>query len=176
MNASLNHPPDPATPTAEHDESVLGTMVRVFEPAAEQVGASLRTAFLLLALFETVYLLEVWLFERKYSVLATYFTVFNLALAAAAFSATYFQWFKQHWRALTMALCLAVIVSRTLMGIEMDEDEPVLLALFALVLGSAMLVPWSLRWQLGLMGAGLASFTVVSLVGAVDLDDIERAG
>jgi PAS domain S-box-containing protein len=100
--------------------------------------------------------------------------VFNLALATAAFGATYFQWFKQHWRSLTMALCLAVIVSRTLMGIGMDEDEPVLLALFALVLGTAILVPWSLRWELCLMGAGLASFTVVSLVGSVDLDDIER--
>jgi hypothetical protein len=174
MDASLSYQPDLTTPSVEHDESLLGTMVRVSEPAAGQVAASLRTAFLLLALFETVYLLEVWLFERKYSVIATYFTVFNLALAAAAFGASYFQWFKLHWRELTMALCLAVIVSRTLMGIEMDEDEPVLLALFALVLGSAMLVPWSLRWELGLMGAGLASFTVVSLVGAVDLDDIER--
>jgi PAS domain S-box-containing protein len=144
------------------------------EPAAEKVRASLRTAFLLLALFEIVYLLEVWLFEPKYTAIATYFTVFDVALATAAFGATYFQWFKQHWRGLAMALCLAVIASRTLMGIAMDEDEPVLLALFALVLGTTMLVPWSLRWELGLMGAGLASFTVVSRVGAVDLDDIER--
>ena len=41
------------------------------------------------------------------------------------------------------------------MGLAMDEDEPVLLALFALVLGTAMLVPWDLRWELGLMGRGL---------------------
>ena len=105
---------------------------------------------------------------------ATYFSVFDVALASAAFAATYLRWFKDHWRGVTMALCLAVILSRTLMGLAMDEDEPVLLALFALVLGTAMLVPWDLRWELGVMGAGLASFTMVSLLGAVDLDDIER--
>ena len=125
-------------------------------------------------MFELVYLLEIWLFERKYTAVASYFIAFDLALALAAFGATYLQWFKDHWRGVTMALCLAVILSRTLMGIAMDEDEPVLLALFVLVLGTAMLVPWDLRWELGLMGAGLVSFTVVSLVGTVDLDDIER--
>ena len=138
------------------------------------MATPLRFAFLLLALFELVYLLEVWLFERKYAAVATSFSVLDVALASAAFGATYLPWFKVHWRGLTMALCLAVIVSRTLMGIAIDEDEPVLLALFALVLGTAMLVPWDLRWELGVMGAGLVSFTVVSLVGAVELDDIER--
>src|SRR5271165_6758866 len=105
---------DPATPTVgvASDESLLGRLMHVSEPAAEQVGAPLRTGFLLLALFEVVYLLEVWLFERKYAAIATYFCVFDLALATTAFGATYFQWFKQHWRELTMALCLAVIVSR----------------------------------------------------------------
>ena len=174
MNTSLNQPPDPTTPRAERDESLLGRIVRISAPAVGQVGASLRIAFLLLIFFELVYLLEVWLFERKYAPDATYFTLFELAIATAAFGASYFQWFKQHWRELTMTLCLAVIVSRTLMGIVMDEDEPVLLALFALVLGTAVLVPWSLRWEGWLMGAGLASFTIVSLVGAVDLDDVER--
>jgi|SRR5580704_3895630 PAS domain S-box-containing protein len=173
MDASLNRPPDPSA-GASRDESLLGRLVHVSEPVNERVAAPLRTAFLLLALFEMVYLLEVWLFERKYTATAAYFISFEVGLASAAFGASYLHWFRQHWRGLTMALCLAVILSRTLMGIAIDEDEPVLLALFALVLDTAMLVPWDLRWELGLMGAGLASFTVVSLVGAVELDDIER--
>jgi PAS domain S-box-containing protein len=173
MDASLNQLPDP-TAGAEHDEGLLGRLVHVSEPADERVGGPLRFAFLLLALFELVYLLEVRLFEREYAAVATYFIVFDIALTSAAFGAAYLPWFKDHWRGVTMALCLAVIVSRTLMGIAMDEDEPVLLALFALVLGTAMLVPWDMRWELGVMGAGLVSFTIVSLVGAVDLDDIQR--
>src|SRR3984957_3418344 len=174
MDASLNHLPDHRNPGTEPDESLLARLVHASEPTSEKLGASLRIGFLLLVLFEMAYLLEVWLFERKYLAAATYFVVFDVGLASAAFSATYLEWFKRHWRGLTLGLCLAVILSRTLMGLAMDEDEPVLLALFALVLGTAMLVPWDLRWELGVMGAGLASFTMVSLLGAVDLDDIER--
>jgi PAS domain S-box-containing protein len=173
MDASMNQLPDP-TAGAEHDESLLGRLVHVSEPANGRVAAPPRTAFLLLALFEMVYLLEVWLFERKYAATASYFIVFEVGLVLAAFGSSYLHWFKDHWHGLTMALCLAVILSRTLMGIAIDEDEPVLLALFALVLGTAMLVPWDPRWEFVLMGAGLSSFTVVSLVGTVDLNDIER--
>src|ERR1700733_14718460 len=174
VDADLNGLPGPPAEATAYDESLLGRLVHVSEPADARVATPLRFAFMLLALFELVYLIEVWLFERKYAAVATSFSVLDVALASAAFGATYLPWFKVHWRGLTMALCLAVIVSRTLMGIAMDEDEPVLLALFALVLGTAMLVPWDLRWELGVMGAGLASFTVVSLLGALELDDIER--
>jgi len=172
--ASLNGLPEPAVEATTQDDSLLGRLVHVSEPGDAQVAAPLRVAFLLLALFELVYMLEISLFESKYTAVATYFIVFDIGLASAAFGASYSGWFKDHWRGLTMTFCLAVIVSRTLMGIAMDEDEPLLLALFALVLGTAMLVPWDVRWELGVMGAGLVSFTIVSLVGAVDLDDIQR--
>jgi PAS domain S-box-containing protein len=156
------------------DEGVLGALVQVFEPAEGRASGPIRIAFALLALFELLYLVEIWQFETRLLRTAAYFISFDVALVLAAFSTTYIQWFQRHWRETTMAVCLAVIVSRTLMGIAMDEDEPVLLVLFALVVGTAMLVPWSLRWELWLMGAGLLSFTVVSFVGAVDLDDVQR--
>ena len=52
--------------------------------------------------------------------------------------------------------------------------EPVLWRLYPLVLGTAMLVPWNLRWQCWLSVAGLASFTIVSLIGSFDSSDFQR--
>ena len=49
------------------------------------MAAPLRTAFVLLALFEMVYLLEVWLFELQYAATAKYFIGFDVGLATAAF-------------------------------------------------------------------------------------------
>jgi PAS domain S-box-containing protein len=48
------------------------------------------------------------------------------------------------------------------------------MALFVVVLGTAILVPWNLRWQLGPMAAGFVGFSVVSLRGDVDPNDIQR--
>jgi hypothetical protein len=143
-------------------DSLADTLARISAPADGQIGAGLRLGLPILVLLGALYLLEVWLRESRLLATAAWFSAFDFAMATLAFGATYLDWYKRHWRGTTMALCLALIASHTLMGIAMDEDEPVLLALFALVLGTAMLVPWNLRWQCGLSAAGLASFTVVS--------------
>src|SRR5215469_8986617 len=162
-----------AGPPEAHNESLLGRLAHVSQPVDGQTSP-IRLALGLLVLFELLYLIEIWKFETRSLGIATYFIFVDVALAAAGFSASYTAWFERHWRAITLAVCLGVIVCRTAMGIAMDEDEPVLLILYALVLGTAVLVPWDLRWELCLMGAGLASFTLVSFIGAVDLEDFQR--
>ena len=155
-------------------DSLADTLAQISAPSDGQIDAGLRVGLPILVLLGALYLLEVWLRESRLLATAAWFSAFDFAIATLAFGATYLDWYKRHWRGTTMALCLALIASHTLMGIAMDEDEPVLLALFALVLGTAMLVPWNLRWQCGLSAAGLASFTVVSLIGAVDSSDLQR--
>ncbi len=161
-------------PGLDHDESLIGRLAKISEAREGRVSTTLRTAFAILVLFEAVYLLEVALFESKYLPAASSFCVVDIAMAAAAFGASYSSWFKRHWRGVTMTLCLLVILSRSMMGIAMDEDEPLMVTLFALVLITAMLVPWNLRWQLWLMTASIVSFTVVSLEGVVEPNDIQR--
>ena len=155
-------------------DSLADTLAQISAPSDGQIGAGLRLGLPILVLLGALYLLEVWLRESSLLATVAWFCAFDFAMATLAFGATYLDWYKRHWRGTTMALCLALIASHTLMGIAMDEDEPVLLALFALVLGTAMLVPWNLRWQCGLSAAGLASFTIVSLIGAVDSSDLQR--
>ena len=174
LATALPEDSDLAAPLEAHNESLLGRLAHVAGSGNGRASVSIRLGVALLGLFELLYLAEIRLFETKNLHTAALFISFDIAIAAAAYGATYTEWFERHWRAMTMVLCLCVIVSRTAMGIAMDEDEPVLMLLYVLVVGTAMLVPWSLRWELWLMGAGLASFTVVSFVGAIDLYDLQR--
>ena len=155
-------------------DSLADILAQISAPSDGQIGAGLRLGLPILVLLGALYLLEVWFRESSLLATVAWFCAFDFAMATLAFGATYLDWYKRHWRGTTMALCLALIASHALMGIAMDEDEPVLWGLFALVLGTAMLVPWNLRWQCGLSAAGLASFTIVSLIGAFDSSDLQR--
>ena len=64
-----------------------------------------------------------------------------------------------------MAFCLILVTSRTLSTLAIDQDEPLLLALFMLALGTAVLVPWSARWQGVLTLAGLLAFAIAAVDG-----------
>ncbi|MGZ6195673.1 MAG: hypothetical protein ACXWML_10630, partial [Candidatus Binataceae bacterium] len=131
-------------------DSLADTLAQISAPSDGQIGAGLRLGLPILVLLGALYLLEVWFRESSQLATVAWFCAFDFAMATLAFGATYLDWYKRHWRGTTMAICLALIASHTLMGIAMDEDEPVLWGLFALVLGTAMLVPWNLRWQCGL--------------------------
>ena len=174
LNCKSIERPAAAVAASTPIEGLMGWLARASGPAEERIGAALRIGVILLTVFELVYLLEVVLVEKPYLATASYFCAFDLGLAAATFVATYFVWFKDNWRGLTMALCLGVILSHTLMSLAMDQDEPLQIALFALVLGTTMLVPWGLRWQLGLIAAGIISFGVVSVRGDVEANDVQR--
>jgi hypothetical protein len=150
-----------------HAKRRFGVLAHMSEPADERWGAPLRTGFVILAMFETVYLIEIALLGPRYLATASYFRAFDIALAVVALDATYLHWFKCHWCGAT-TLCLGLILSHTSMGIAMAQDELLLMTLFAVLLGTAIQAPWNLRWQLGLLAAGLLSFMVVLLRGLVE--------
>ena len=99
---------------------------------------------------------------------------FDLILTVVAACATCLMQSSRGWRWWVMAYCVAVVAGSTALGIAVDEDEPVSMALFLLVLDSAVFVPWGTRWQ-GMLGlVSLAAFTVVSFEGLVEAQDIQR--
>ena len=57
-----------------------------------------------------------------------------------------------------MAFCVILIGSRTLSALAIRQDELLMLALFMLIVGAAVLVPWSARWQGLLALASLIAF------------------
>jgi len=139
-----------------------------------QLNTLLRTGLGLVFLFEVVTWLAVARFDPELLHTEQPFFLFDIALVGAALGLTYFRWFGRNWSPVTMAFCLMLIASRTLSTLAIDQDEPLLLALFVLVLGTAVLVPWSVRWQGVLTLAGLIAFAIAAMNGAVKPADLHR--
>jgi two-component system sensor histidine kinase/response regulator len=144
------------------------------EPPGQWMSSRLRTGLVILILLEAANLLEVRTLGSTYLATASYFCAFEILLAITVFSASFLGKFERHWRGATMALCLTVILSHTLLAIAMDENEQALVALFVIVMITALLVPWSMRWQCALSVAGLVSFIIMSLTGTIEHGDLQR--
>jgi two-component system, sensor histidine kinase and response regulator len=83
--------------------------------------------------------------------LLTGFHLFNFAAALTGLGISWTRGFRVHWREAAFSLCSMLIVSSTVMSIAAGgRHEALFLSLQQIVLGSAMLVPWESRWQLGL--------------------------
>ena len=83
--------------------------------------------------------------------LLTGFHLFNFAAALTGLGISWTRGFREHWRSAAFSLCSMLIVSSTVMSIAAGgRHEALFLSLQQIVLGSAMLVPWESRWQLGL--------------------------
>jgi two-component system, sensor histidine kinase and response regulator len=83
--------------------------------------------------------------------LLTAFHLFNFAVALTGLGISWTRGFREHWRSAAFTLCAMLIVSSTVMSITAGgRHEALFLSLLHIMLGSAMLVPWESRWQLGL--------------------------
>jgi two-component system, sensor histidine kinase and response regulator len=83
--------------------------------------------------------------------LLTGFHLFNFAAALTGLSISWTRGFREHWRSAAFSLCAMLLVSSTVMSIAAGgRHEALFLSLLHIMLGSAMLVPWESRWQLGL--------------------------
>jgi len=83
--------------------------------------------------------------------LLTGFHLFNFAAALTGLGISWTRGFREYWRSAAFSLCSMLILSSTVMSIAAGgRDEALFLSLLHIMLGSAMLVPWESRWQLGL--------------------------
>jgi two-component system sensor histidine kinase/response regulator len=102
--------------------------------------------------------------------LLTTFHLFNFAAAAVGLGISWTRGFREHWRAAAFSLCAMLIVSSTVMSFAAGgRDEALFVSLLLILLGSAMLVPWESRWQLGL-GALSVSALLANTVLAHRID------
>jgi two-component system sensor histidine kinase/response regulator len=139
-----------------------------------QLNVLLRTGLGVVFFFEVVTWLEVARFEPALLHLQRPFFVFDIVLVGTALCLTRLIWFERNWRAMTMAFCLILMASRTASTLVTNQDELLVLALFVLVLGTAVLVPWSVRWQGVFTLAGVIAFTIAALTGVVEPADSHR--
>src|SRR5216684_473632 len=98
------------------------------------------------------------------------FHLFNFAAALSGLGISWTRGFREHWRSAAFSLCSMLIVSSTVMSIAAGgRDEALFLSLLHIMLGSAMLVPWESRWQLGL-GALSVSALLANTMLALQVD------
>jgi hypothetical protein len=100
------------------------------------------------------------------------FQTFNLLLICG--SALGLRWIGRNWRWWTLAFCVVLMVSVTLTGIVVDEDDPVLITLFVLIITSAVTIPWDARWQGSLGIIALGAFTITVMTGVVEENDLQQ--
>jgi two-component system sensor histidine kinase/response regulator len=160
--------------SAHWQERFMAALACASESNLRQLNAFLRTGLAVVFLFELGTWLEVARFEPALLHTEQLFFIFDIALVGIGLCLTYFNWFRNLWRPVTMAFCLILVTSRTLSTIAIDQDEPLLLALFMLALGTAVLVPWGARWQGVLSLAGLIAFAIAAVDGVVEPADLHR--
>jgi two-component system, sensor histidine kinase and response regulator len=145
-------------------ERLMVALAGASESNLSQLKTLIRIGLGLMFLFEVASWLEVVRFEPAFVHPERLFFVFDVALVGVAFYLTYFNWFGANWRTAAMAFCCIVIAGRTFSTLVVNEDEPLVLALLALVLVTAVLVPWSVRWQGAFTLAGLVAIAAVDRV------------
>jgi PAS domain S-box-containing protein len=143
------------------------------ESNLQRLKVLLRSGLGIIFFLEVVRWLEVVRLEPTLLHGARLFFVFDLTLVSAALYLTYRQ-FGHHWRGATMLFCLILLASRTLSAIAINQDEPLMLALFLFVLGTAVLVPWSVRCQGVVTLASLVAFAIAAVEGDVAPDSVQR--
>ena len=164
----------PIVGSAHWHERLMAALACASESNPRQLNALLRTGLGVVFLFEVATWLEVARFEPALLHMERPFFIFDIALVGTGLCLTYFKWFGRNWRPVAMAFCLILMASRTLSTIAINEDEPLMLALFVLALGTAVLVPWSARWQGVLTLAGLIAFAIAAMNGVVEPMDLHR--
>src|SRR5271169_2505845 len=97
--------------------------------------------------------------------LLTGFHLFNFAAALTGLGISWTRGFREHWRSAAFSLCGMLIISSTVMSIAAGgRHEALFLSLLHIMLGSAMLVPWESRWQLGLGALSVSALLANTLL------------
>jgi PAS domain S-box-containing protein len=174
MNGSSEDSERPSARSGPWHERFIATLACTSESDPWKLNTLLRTGLGMVFFFEVATWLQAARFEHTLLHAEWPFFAFDIALVGAAFCLTYLKWFERNWRMVAMAFCLILIASRTMSAIAVNEDEPLVPALFVLVLGATALVPWSARWQGVLTLASLIAFTIATLDGVVESKEIQR--
>jgi len=163
-----------AVKPAHWQERLMTALACASESNMRQLNVLLRGGLGLVFLFEMACWLELARFAPALLRMERPFFIFDIGLVGAGLCVTYLNWFARNWRTVAMAFCLSLVASRTLLALLINQDESLVLALLVLLLGCAVLVPWSVRWQGLLSLTGLIAFGVAALDGAIEPTDASR--
>jgi PAS domain S-box-containing protein len=100
--------------------------------------------------------------------------IFNVGLTLTALLAAFLMPSIRRWRWWALSFSLALIGSFTISALATGDDEPLFFALLVLMLDTAVLLPWSRRWQGVLSLANLVPFGVGIAAGIITPERLGR--
>ena len=127
-------------------------------PASRSTPWPIRVGLVLLLLFELTYFATDLLFVKDWRALGA--NVFNIVAIAATVVVLDGSFFQRHWRGVSLALFISLIVSTTICGVLLDRFEWPFVTVILLMLGAGTLVPWNNNWQFALTFSSLAAIAV----------------
>lgn len=139
-------------------------------PALWSTPWPIRVGLVLLLLFELTYFAADLLLVKDWRALAL--NVFNIVAIAAIFVVLDGSFFQRHWRGVSLALFIGLILSTTICGVLLNDLEWPFVTAILLMLGAGTLVPWNNNWQFALTFFSLAAIAVARLdsrIGDADL-------
>jgi PAS domain S-box-containing protein len=116
----------------------------------------MRPGFLLILLFEVLSIALSLRFLPSVGANQLPFQLFNLLAGFVCLSIIWTLWFDYQWRAGIFAVCAAILVTSTYVGLATGRTEPLFMSVILLLVGAGSLVPWNTRWQVALTALCLA--------------------
>ncbi len=98
--------------------------------------------------------------------------IFNLMLVSIA--ALGVARIGRNWRWWILSFCIILVLSVTIAGTVVNENDPVLLALFVVIITSAVTIPWAARWQGALGFIALGAFAISEVTGKLENNDLQQ--
>jgi signal transduction histidine kinase/DNA-binding response OmpR family regulator len=93
----------------------------------------------------------------------------NATVALVFLSSTWTRWFRCWWPAISFGLCFSIIASANTISLLEDEQTQRLFAsLMLVVFGTALLVPWTPRWQFALNITAIADMVLSDRLFSTD--------
>jgi signal transduction histidine kinase/DNA-binding response OmpR family regulator len=160
MTGSGDKPLGSYHPAATESAAGSSSLAGEFSASPELIVNILRSGTILVALFQTAYmLLDLNLSPALFrAALPLHLAI--VVTAAIGFVATLSSTGRRHWRALAFWMITVVLFSTTALSVVSGRPEPFYLAVVLMVTGAAALLPWESRWQLLLNGMALAAMFV----------------
>jgi PAS domain S-box-containing protein len=146
--ASDGDPPQPLAISPTRAPAVAGA-------ASWSTPWPIRVGLVLLPLFELTYFATDLLRVNDWRALGA--NVFNIVAIAAVVAVLDGSFFQRHWRGVSLALFLSLIVSTTICGLLLNRLEWPFVTVILLMLGAGTLVPWNNNWQFALTFSSLAA-------------------
>ena len=139
--------------------------------ADEKIRGSLRSAAVLIVMFQMGYAAQQLHSSAPRFDAALSLVVTNIAIGVGFFLSTFVASMPRYWRQIGLTVCIALLISVSGIGAISMRVEPAFISLCVIIIGAGTLAPWDWPWQVAISFVGMVCFFLLGRAhGVVDSD------